>query len=227
MPPVRMRLMNAGLLRRRRDARAQQRISLIAQPDAEGLTEHTSYTHLIQGDLAPVGRVHLVSMRDAGDQRTQHILSEMDADANMGARRLAERSRKGPFKTETGRSRVMGQSRHVSYRRRGNNIEITVRRGVTDQEMERLIHKLSAHRMSTTGSLLYIIASSKKKMGALDQIDMEKLRLKIYDLLLKRATIGILVVDAEQRGSLHKGFSYSRKAQEDNARIFGGALFKK
>ena len=219
--------MNAGLLRRRRDARAQQRLSLIAQPDAEGLTEHTSYTHLIQGDLAPVGRVHLVSMRDAGDQQNQHILAEMDADANMGAQRLAERSRKGPFKHSTGRSRVMGQSRHVSYRRRGHNLEITVRRGVTDQEMNKLINKLSAHRMSAIETLLYIIASSKKKMGSLDKIDLEKLRLKIYDLLLKRATIGLLIVDIKQRGLLHRGESHTRAADEENERIFGGALFKK
>ena len=223
-----------GLVRRRGDRARQlrQRTALIAQPapvaqpSAEGLTEHTSYTHLIKGDLAPVGRVHLVTMRDAGDQESQHILAEMDADSNMGAHKLAERSRKGPFKHSTGRSRVMAQSRNVTYNRRGHRLEITIRRSVTEHEMDTLIGKLSAHRLASLDCHLFLIASSKKKMDSLDRIDMEKLRKKIYDLLTKRATIGLLLVDVVQKGLLHKGFSHSSGFQKKIKRVFGGPLFK-
>jgi hypothetical protein len=195
----------------------EQRRSLVAQPSAVALTEHTSYTHLIEGDLAPVGRVHLVSLGPStGDQHHQHFLTQMDADANMGAQNLRERSRRGPFRQSSGRSRVMNRSAHVAYRRRGHAIEITVRRGITDGEMETLIGKLSAHRMSTSKTDLYIITSSRKKFGALSRIDMEKLRDKIYRELGKRPTIGLLMQDVHGKGVLHKGYSHSMNFVEDN-----------
>ena len=196
--------------------------SLITQPSASGLTEHTSYTHLIEGDLAPVGRVHLVALGpDTGDQREQHILTQMDADANMGAQNLRVRSRRGPFRTSTGRSRVMDRTAHVAYRRRGHAIEIAVRRGVTDSEMETLIGKLSAHRIASQKADLYLIIGSRKKMGDLDRIDMEKLRDKIYRELEKRATIGLLLQDVHTKGLLHKGYSHSMSFKENNKMMQG------
>lgn len=190
--------------------------SLIAQPSTRAFTEHTSYNHMIEGDLAPVGRVHLVSLGpDTGDQRDQHILTQLDADSNMGAQNLRERSRRGPFKASSGRSRVMGRSAHVSYRRRGHALEITVRRGVTDSEMSTLIGKLNAHRISSYKSILILISGSRKKLGTLDRIDMEKLREKIYQQLDKRPTIGLLVQDVQTEGVLHKGYSHSMNFAKD------------
>ena len=189
-------------------AKERQR-SLTAQVSAAGLTEHTSYTHLIQGDLAPVGRVHLVSLGpDVGDQREQHFLSQMDADANMGAQNLRMASRRGPFKHSSGRSRIMDRSAHVSYRRRGNAIEITVQRGVTETEMQTLLGKLASHRMASSRSEVFYISGSSKKIGSLDRVDLQKLRDKIYKDLIKKRSIGIAIHDVYSKGLLHKGFSH-------------------
>ena len=78
--------------------------------------QHTSYNHLITGDLAPIGRVHLVGLGpDVGDEQDAHILTQLDADANMGAKKLLAR-RKGPFKASRGPSRIMDRSAHVNRR---------------------------------------------------------------------------------------------------------------
>jgi hypothetical protein len=150
----------------------------------------------------------------------------MDADANMGANNLRHNKR-GPFKTSTGRSRVMDRSRHVAYRRRGYAMEITVSRGVTDHEMETLIGKLSAHRISSQHADLILIASSRKNLGDLDRIDMEKLRERIYKELQKRATIGLLLQDRITKGILHKGYSHSMTFKEDSRNFLKSALFAK
>ena len=230
----------AGLVRRMGAARAAHRAafrarapvnnfrrqqSLFAQSSATGLTEHTSYTHLIEGDLAPVGRVHLVSLGpDVGDQREQHFLSQMDADSNMGAQNLRMSSRRGPFKNRSGRSRVMDQSAHVSYRRRGHAIEITVRRGITESEMENLLGKLAAHRMASSRSDVFYISGSKKKIGSLDRVDLEKLRDKIYQDLSQKRTVGILVHDIHTKGLLHKGFSHGMDFKRMNRKLRKGLL---
>jgi len=191
--------------------------SLIVQPSAAAMTDHTSYNHLMTGDLAPVGRVHLVALGpDTGDQHEEHFLTQMDADSNMGAQNLRMRSRRGPFRASKGRSRIMDRSAHVSYRRRGHAIEITVRRGINDQEMDNLIGKLSAHRIASQQAILYILSTRRKKMGTLDRIDMEKLRFHIHEELDKRATIGLLVQDVYTKGHLHTGFSHSRTSKSNN-----------
>ena len=183
----------------------------------QGAEGHTSYTHLIEGDLAPVGRVHLVHIGPhVGDQRDDHILAEMDADANMGAQKLREQSRRGPFKRSEGRSRVMDKSAHVAYRRRGRTLEITISRGVTTYEMETLIGKLGAHRLATHGSFLYIIkGNSRKKIGTLDRVDLNKLRDKIYECLDKYSTAGLLIQDTAERGALHKAYSHGMEMKEN------------
>ena len=168
-------------------------------------TQHTSYNHLITGDLAPIGRVHLVGLGpDVGDEQDAHILTQLDADANMGAKKLLAR-RKGPFKASRGPSRIMDRSAHVMYRRRGHTIEITIRRGITDKEFDILIGKLKAHRMGAMSSVLYIILRQKKKLGHIDKIDYEKLRMKISNELEKKATIGLLLVDTKGKGPLQVG----------------------
>jgi len=191
--------------------------SLIVQPSAAAMTDHTSYNHLIEGDYAPIGRVHLVALGpDTGDQHEEHFLTQMDADSNMGAQNLRMSSRRGPFRASKGRSRIMDRSAHVSYRRRGHTIEITVRRGISEQEMDNLIGKLSAHRIASQQAILYILSTRRKKMGTLDRIDMKKLRSHIYDELDKRATIGLLVQDVYTKGLLHTGFSHSRMSKSNN-----------
>ena len=182
----------------------------------KGAERNTSYTHLIDGDLAPVGRVHLVKMGNAvGDQRDNHILTQMDADANMGAKTLLQRSKRGPFKRSSGRSRIMAKTAHVSYRRRNGALEITVRRGITESEMDTLIAKLGAHRLSTGTSFLYIIkGGSKKLISRLSSIKLEKLREQIHECLDKYSSIGLLVQDTYRKGALHKGYSHGMEMEE-------------
>jgi len=171
----------------------------------------TSYNHMIQGDLAPIGRVHLVTLGPlVGDEESRHFLAEMDADSNMGAKRMLDAGRRGPFKASSGASRIMDKSAHVTYRRRGHRIEITVLRGVSTYELDTLLGKIGAHRMSTTNSTLFFIDGRKKKLGNLDRIDMEKLRDKIEKALDKRREIGIEISDLSQRGIMHKPSGHAR-----------------
>ena len=197
--------------------RLQQQTNLSVETPYQGAEEHTDYTHLIEGDLAPVGRVHLVHLGpQVGDQRDNHILAEMDADANMGAQKLRVQSRRGPFKRSGGRSRVMDRSAHVAYRRRGRALEITVTRGVTAHEMETLIGKVGAHRLATHGSFLYFIkGNSRKKVGSLDRVDLSKLRDKIHECLTKYRVCGLMIQDTKERGALHKAYSHGMEMKEN------------
>ena len=179
--------------------------------NAPTVTMSTSYNHMIHGDLAPIGRVHLVTMGPlVGDEESRHFLSEMDADSNMGARRTVESGRRGPFRNSSGASRVMDRSAHVMYRRRGYSIEITVMRGITSYEMDQLIGKLGAHRLSTASSQLFLIDGKKKKLGQLDRISLEKLRQMIHKALDKRRQVGLVITDPKQRGILHKPDGHKR-----------------
>ena len=192
-----------------------RRLDLRVQPSPHGLEEHTSYTHLIKGDLAPIGRVHVVSLGPfVGEEESRHFLSQMDADSNMGAKRFTEASRRGPFKQSSGRSRIMDRSAHVSYRKRGHALEITISRGVTLYEMDTLIGKLNAHRLGTHGAEIFIIGASKKKLGSLDRIDLDKLRNKILDEVEKRRQVGLLVVDTKEPGILHRGYAHNMTTKE-------------
>ena len=108
----------------------------------------------------------------------------------MGQTRLVNQSRKGPFKQSTGRSRVLDRSAHVTYRRRGRALEITIRRGIGQYEMSTLIGKLNAHRIGTHGCIVFMIAGKRRKLGFLDRVDLEKLRNMIEEKLLKRQRSG-------------------------------------
>ena len=200
-----------------------RRTHMSAEAAYPGVEAHTSYTHLIKGDLAPVGRVHLVKMGNlVGDQRDHHILAEMDADANMGAKTLREQSRRGPFKASSGRSRVLDRSAHVSYRRRGKALEITIRRGVTEYELDTLIGKLGAHRVGSHNAFLYIIkGNSKKKIGVLDRIDLTKLRDKIEECLITFRVVGLLLQDTHERSVLHKAYSHGMEMKDNYRNLFG------
>ena len=105
---------------------------------------------------------------------------------------------------------------HVSYRRRGRALEITINRGVTDYELDTLFGKLGAHRVATHGAILYTVQNnSQKKVGNLDRINFTKLRKKIEDALDKYRVYGLLVQDTKARGALHKGFSHGMVMKEN------------
>ena len=110
----------------------------------------------------------------------------------------------------------MDKSAHVAYRRRHRALEVTISRGVTSHEMETLIGKLGAHRLSAHGTILYFIkGNSRKKIGELDRVDLDKLRDKIVDCLDKSRVCGLLIQDTQERGVLHKGYSHSMEVKQN------------
>ena len=143
----------------------------------------------------------------------------------MGAKQLVKASRRGPFKTSSGRSRVMDKSAHVTYRRRGRTLEITISRGITEYEMETLIGKLNVHRLGTHGCLVFLIMGSKKKLGNLDNLALEKLRKKIYTMLATSSVIGLLLQDSVERGILHRAHSHGMYAKEESRNLLNSSTF--
>ena len=110
----------------------------------------------------------------------------------------------------------MDRSAHVAYKVRGRGVEITISRGVTDHEMDTLIGKLSAHRLATHESLLFIIkGNTRRKIGPLDKVDMSKLRQWIHDCLGKHRVCGLLIQDTKGRGVLHKPLAHSMEAKDN------------
>jgi hypothetical protein len=171
----------------------------------------TAYTHLLTGDRAPIGRVHEVGFGVlVGDESNNHFLTQMDADSSMGAKRMLESGRRGPFRSSSGPSRVMDKSAHVSYRRRGHTMEITVRRGVSSYELDTLIGKLAAHRMSTSNSHVFFISRRRKKIGKLSTVDLNKLRELISKTLMGSMQVGLQITDAKQHGILLTEAGHSR-----------------
>ena len=190
--------------------RHTQKVHLYTQPTMS-MGRSTAYTVLSSGDTVapPMGRVHLVGMGNYADPNL-HFLSQMDADANMGAKKGLKKL--GPFKGQRGASYVMDRSRHTSVRRRGNGIEITVHRGVSGTEIEKLIGRLAAHRLSVHTTYVYLVEGSKRrKLGKLSEIDLEKLKAKIYTLLTKRPNLGIHLIDEADTGAMHTPGLYKRK----------------
>ena len=159
------------------------------------------YQMRADGDLAPPrGRAHLVQMGDFADPE-KHFMRQISADSNLGAKSI---KRSGPFKQERGRSHVMSRSANVLYRKRPKGIQITLQRGISGTEMDHLISKLTAHRLSTHSTWVYIIGDKREKYGKLHELDLESFRAKLYSLLSKGKTVGIELVDHAQKGTLHK-----------------------
>ena len=103
-------------------------------------------------------------------------------------------------------------------------LEITIRRGVSEYEMDTLMGKLGAHRLSSAMSYLYIIkGGSRKKVGSMDRVDLAKLRDMVIDCLAKYSTAGLLVIDTVSRGALHKAHSHGMVFKEQLRQFDFGA----
>jgi hypothetical protein len=124
-------------------------------------------------------------------------------DSNMGMTNLMSK-RSGPFRKETGRSRIMSRSAHVTIRKRRMQLEITVKRGVTSEELNNLHAKLGAHARAGPLAMLFIIARGRKKLGALEDIDFRQLLFLIEDELSRKKTVGLLLLDSHHGGPMHK-----------------------
>ena len=148
------------------------------------------------------GRVHLVRMSNvAGDD---HFMHELVEDANLGRRRV-QTSRKGPFRGTSGHIKAMARSTHVVYRVRGHVIQITVYRGVLKRELDVLVGKLGAHRISTKKTIcMLVVKGRKRKLGDLQTLNLGALRGAIVRSLSTSKSVGISLHDIGKEGSLHR-----------------------
>ena len=161
------------------------------------------YMNDVGQNAARMGRVHLVSMaRHAGPR---HFMHEITEDANMGRRKVEAESRHGPFRDKRGASTTLARSANIRYQVRNRAIHITIQRGVLGRELDVLIGKLAAHRMSVNESRITLVVNGRKiSLGKLDNTDLEGLRETIQRALAKSASIGIMVHDVKPNGSLHQ-----------------------
>jgi len=170
--------------------------------------------HLLQTDnnIAPVmGAVHMV--QPAQDYNDKHFMHDINADINEGQRVLVEKSRRGPFRDQTGRSTVMDSSAHVTYRKRAGVFEITVRRGVIASELRTLETKLNTHRLSGPGSRVTIIKGSRRyRLGPLDEINMRYLRELTVECVDQYGTCGLEITESQAgAGALYKGGAHGAR----------------
>ena len=154
------------------------------------------------GQVPPYGRGRLVQMANIAG--TQHFMNELVQDANMGRIRV-ETSRRGPFRGTSGHIKTMARSTHIVYRVRGGVLQITVYRGVIKTEMDVLIGKLGAHRISTKKTICtLVVRGRKRKLGDLQTLDLAALRGAVLESLSKAKSVGISLHDIGGKGSLHR-----------------------
>jgi hypothetical protein len=161
------------------------------------------YTHDVGSNVAPMGRVHLVSMASIASK--QHFIRELTEDANMGRRKVEAESRFGPFRDQRGNYMTKARSANVRYQVRNRAIHISVSRGVHTRELDVLIGKLAAHRMSVNNShIVLLVGGRRMRLGKLDNTDLEGLRETLQRALTKNTSIGILIHDEKPNGALHR-----------------------
>ena len=139
----------------------------------------------------PMGQVHIVSAdrRIHHDSMQNHFLTDIEADANLGRRKLFS-NRSGPFKHNKGESRVASRTKHVLFRERGGSTEITIHRNASSREIQMMMNKLRAYNSFSRVIVFLILGNKSHKLGYLNQIDMEKLHQRIISESNRRS-IGI------------------------------------
>jgi hypothetical protein len=170
--------------------------------------------HLLQtdNDVQPVmGAVHIV--QPAEHFSDKHFMFDVEGDINEGQKVLVERSKRGPFRAQIGRSTVMDRSAHVTYRKRAGAFEITVRRGVIASEMQQLLSKLGMHRMSVHGSRIVIIKGNKRfRLGPLGEINFQYLSELIDECIQQYGSCGLEITETQSgRGALYKGHAHGAR----------------
>ena len=187
------------------------RAEVVLQQNYEALNA----VHLLQTDggfSQPVmGAVHFVQA--ARNYSDKHFMHDVYGDINDGQRVLKERSRKGPFKDQSGSSTVMDRSAHITYRKRAGAFEITIRRGATASEMQQMIAKLSMHRMSVYGSHIVIIKGNKRfRLGPLDEINFKYLGELVDECIQQYGSCGLEITETQAgRGALYKAHAHGAR----------------
>ena len=155
------------------------------------------------------GAMHMVSMGDGVLEDDKHFMKEIHGDTNMG-RKKVDSKRRGPFRKRKGASRIMSRTAHVEIRKRNLDLEITVKRGVMLQEIHTLMGRLGLHRLSARETIIYlVVGGSQRSLGFLDTLDLDKLGRLLQSELLKRRSVGILLVDKVLGGALHRPEAHS------------------
>jgi hypothetical protein len=191
-------------------------------------------------DLAPIGSepsnvgvAHFVSMDPISHNVHRvgsaqgHFLQDA-ADPNMSRMftQPLHAVETGNLVQAQARSRVMKRSAHVTYRRRGYSLEITVQPGVSTHELDLLLGKLGAHRISTTDSHVSLVGPKRRSLaarkaglqvgsahlGLLARLDLDKFRRKL-EILLETGWVRIVIVD-KHKGILQKPSGYSRVMED-------------
>jgi hypothetical protein len=99
-------------------------------------------------------------------------------------------------------------------------LEMTIKRGVTSEELNNLHAKLGAHARTGPLAILFLVARGRKKLGALQDIDLRELLLLLESELTKKKQIGLLLFDSHHGGVMHKPHVHSgmftRNTYRDN-----------
>ena len=182
--------------------------------------------HLLQtdNDLQPaMGAVHIV--QPASNFSEKHFMFDIEGDINEGQKVLVERSKRGPFREQRGRSTVMDRSAHVTYRKRRGAFEITVRRGVVNAELQQMLSKLSKHRMHQGGSHVVIIKGGRRyKLGLLTEIDLRYLLDLISECVSTYGNCGLEITEeVAGSGPLYRGNLHKARFKSDSRRGKGAA----
>ena len=83
-------------------------------------------------------------------------------------------------------------------------LEITIKKKVTEIELNALHAKLGAHAMTSSQCVVYIVERGiRKRLGTLAELVLAKL-MDLIRNLLTRGTVGILLVDNHFGGAMHK-----------------------
>ena len=156
---------------------------------------HPQFARSRAGFQPVYGHVSLV--KPGEDATAEHFMFGLDKEIDDNQMLLVQQSRKGPFKNETGRSRILHSTANTVYRRRGSNMEITITRKATLPEIQVLIAKLNAHSMTngSTSFLMLLLRGKTYRMGALAGVNLDLLKKQILEGIQKHGSAGLVVTD--------------------------------
>ena len=140
---------------------------------------------------------HVSLVKPGVDATAEHFMFGLDKEIDDNQMLMVQQSRKGPFKNETGRSRILHSTANTVYRRRGSNMEITITRKATLPEIQVLLAKLNAHSMTngSTSFLTLLLRGKSYRMGPLAGVNLDLLRKQILEGIKKHGSAGLVVTD--------------------------------
>jgi hypothetical protein len=92
-------------------------------------------------------------------------------------------------------------------------LEITILQGVSSYELNLLVGKMGAHRVSTTDSRISITVPKFQRLGLLDRLDLDKFRDRLLKMLENRQRVRLLITDRKEKGILQKPAGYTRQME--------------